>query len=100
MDETLVTASSDKERAAPTWKKGYGLQYRRRPGRLDPPPRLPRPPGPGESRPDTLRYRIWHIPARLARHARQRILKISPDWPWKDAFLTCWQRLSVMPAPV
>ena len=32
--------------------------------------------------PDTLRYRIWHIPARLARHARQRILKISPDWPW------------------
>ena len=28
--------------------------------------------------PDTLRYRIWHIPARLARHARQRILKISP----------------------
>ena len=22
--------------------------------------------------PDTLRYRIWHIPARLARHARQK----------------------------
>ncbi|HEY2268504.1 MAG TPA: IS1380 family transposase, partial [Streptosporangiaceae bacterium] len=40
--------------------------------------------------PDTLRYRIWHIPARLVRHARKRILKISPDWPWKDAFLTCW----------
>ena len=49
--------------------------------------------------PDTLRYRIWHIPARLARHARQRILAISPDWPWKDAFLTCWQRLCVLPAP-
>ena len=32
--------------------------------------------------PDTLRYRIWHLPARLARHARQRILAISPDWPW------------------
>ena len=27
---------------------------------------------------DTLRYRIWHIPARLARHARQRILKHQP----------------------
>ena len=40
--------------------------------------------------PDTLR--VWHIPARLA---RQRILKISPDWPWKQAFLTCWQRLCV-----
>jgi len=49
--------------------------------------------------PDTLRYRVWHIPARLARHARERVLKISPDWPWKDAFLTCWQRLCALPAP-
>jgi len=49
--------------------------------------------------PDTLRYRIWHIPARLAHHARQRILKISPDWPWKDAYLTCWQRLCALSAP-
>ena len=52
-----------------------------------------------EADPDTLRYRVWHIPARLARHARERILKISPDWPWKDAFLTCWQRLCALPAP-
>src|SRR6266571_4174825 len=49
--------------------------------------------------PDTLRYRVWHIPARLARHARERVLKISPDWPWKEAFLTCWQRLCALPAP-
>jgi hypothetical protein len=49
--------------------------------------------------PDTLRYRIWHIPARLARHARQRTLAISPDWPWTQAFLTCWHRLSALPAP-
>jgi hypothetical protein len=52
-----------------------------------------------EADPDTLRYRVWHIPARLARHARERVLKISPDWPWKDAFLTCWQRLCTLPAP-
>jgi hypothetical protein len=52
-----------------------------------------------DAEPDTLRYRIWHIPARLVRHARQRILKISPDWPWAAAFLTCWQRLCDMPAP-
>ena len=52
-----------------------------------------------EADPDTLRYRIWHIPARLAHHARQRILKISPDWPWKEAFLTCWKRLCALPAP-
>ena len=49
--------------------------------------------------PGTLRYRIWHIPARLARHARQRILKISPGWPWTEAFLTCWQRPCTLPAP-
>jgi hypothetical protein len=49
--------------------------------------------------PDTLRYRIWHIPARLARHARERVLKISPDWPWTEAFLACWQRLCALPAP-
>jgi hypothetical protein len=49
--------------------------------------------------PDTLRYRIWHIPARLARHARQRVLAISPGWPWAQPFLTCWQRLCALPAP-
>jgi hypothetical protein len=49
--------------------------------------------------PDTLRYRIWHIPARLVHHARQRILKISPDWPWTQAFLTCWHQLRALPAP-
>jgi hypothetical protein len=52
-----------------------------------------------DAEPDTLRYRIWHIPARLVRHARQRILRISPDWPWKDAFLACWRRLCALPAP-
>ena len=49
--------------------------------------------------PDTLRYRIWHLPARLARHARQRTLAISPDWPWTQAFLACWHRLCALPAP-
>jgi hypothetical protein len=52
-----------------------------------------------DATPDTLRYRVWHIPARLARHARKRVLKISPDWPWKDAFLACWHRLCALPAP-
>jgi hypothetical protein len=33
-----------------------------------------------EADPDTLRYRIW-TPVRHARHACQRVLKISPDWP-------------------
>jgi len=49
--------------------------------------------------PQTLRYRLWHLPARLTAHARQRVLKISPAWPWKEAFLTCWERLCALPAP-
>jgi len=56
-------------------------------------------PGLRDADPDTLRYRAWHIPARLARHARQRTLAISPDWPWKEAFLACWQRLCALPEP-
>ena len=50
-----------------------------------------------DAEPGTLRYRIWSIPARLVRHARRRILKISPDWPWQDAFITCWNRLCALP---
>jgi hypothetical protein len=50
--------------------------------------------------PQTMRYCLWHLPARLVSHARRRILKISETWPWKNAFLTCWQRLCALPAPV
>ena len=49
--------------------------------------------------PDTLRYRILHVPARLASHARQRTLRLSQDWPWTGAFIACWQRLCALPAP-
>jgi hypothetical protein len=49
--------------------------------------------------PQTLRYCLWHLPARLVKHARQRVLKISVTWPWKTAFLTCWQRLCALPPP-
>ena len=52
-----------------------------------------------DAEPDTLRYRLWSLPARLACHARARVLKISRTWPWKEAFLACWQRLSALPAP-
>jgi DDE family transposase len=52
-----------------------------------------------DAEPDTLRYRLWHLPARLARHARQRALKLSRTWPWKQAFLACWQRLCALPEP-
>jgi hypothetical protein len=50
-----------------------------------------------DAEPDTLRYRLWHLPAKLTRHARRRQLKISRDWPWTDAFTTCWNRLTALP---
>src|SRR5258708_1947702 len=46
-----------------------------------------------------LTGRLWHLPARFVRHARARVLKLSPTWPWTAAFLTCWQRLCALPAP-
>ena len=52
-----------------------------------------------DAEPDTLRYRLLNLPPRLVRHARARVLKISRTWPWKKAFLTCWQRLCALPAP-
>ena len=42
-----------------------------------------------DAEPGTLRYRLLSLPARLVRHARQRVLKISRTWPWKEAFLAC-----------
>jgi hypothetical protein len=43
--------------------------------------------------------RLWHPPARLARHAGQRVLKLSRTWPWTETFLTCRQRLLALPEP-
>jgi hypothetical protein len=47
--------------------------------------------------PDTMRFRLYHLPARLTKHARRRWLRIEATWPWADAFTTCWQRLSELP---
>ncbi|MFE7243756.1 IS1380 family transposase [Streptomyces sp. NPDC057580] len=55
--------------------------------------------GLADAEPDTLRYKLWHLPARLVRHARRRVLKIPDTWPWRTAFTTCWQRLTALPAP-
>ena len=51
------------------------------------------------AKPRTLRYRVLSLPTRLVRHVRARVLKISRTWPWKEAFLACWQRLCALPAP-
>jgi hypothetical protein len=45
--------------------------------------------GPGE---------LSHLPARVADHARRRWLRIEASRPWAEAFTTCWQRPTALPA--
>lgn len=54
---------------------------------------------PAWAEPQTMRYCLWHLPARLIKHAHRRVLKISSTWPWKQAFPTCRARLCALPAP-
>jgi hypothetical protein len=47
--------------------------------------------------PKALRYRILHAPARLTRGGRRRRLQIPANWPWADAIVTAWARISAPP---
>lgn len=51
-----------------------------------------------DAEPDTMRFRLYHLPARLAKHARRRYLRIEQTWPWATAFTTSWSRLTQLPA--
>ncbi len=49
--------------------------------------------------PKTLRFRLFAVPARIAHHARSRILKIPNDWAWADDLVNAWNRIwSLKPA--
>jgi hypothetical protein len=43
--------------------------------------------------PKTLRWQLWHTPARVVRHARQIIVRILDDWPTADALLAAYKRV-------
>lgn len=47
--------------------------------------------------PNTMRYRLYHLPGRLTRHARYRVLAIERTWPWARAFTACWHRIAELP---
>lgn len=49
--------------------------------------------------PESMRFRLYHQSARLARHARRRFLRLERTWPWAEAFTICWQRLTALPTP-
>jgi Transposase DDE domain group 1 len=47
----------------------------------------------------TLRRRPLHLPGRLTRSARRRLLHLPTDWPWAAQFLHALARLRALPAP-
>jgi hypothetical protein len=53
-----------------------------------------------KAEPKTLRYRLLHAAARVARGARRRTLKIAGAWPWSDEIITAWHRIHAIPHPV
>jgi Transposase DDE domain group 1 len=49
--------------------------------------------------PKRLRYRLLHVAARLAFHARRAILRIDAAWRWADVLLTAFTRARALAAP-
>ncbi len=46
-----------------------------------------------------LRYRLLHQSGRIARHARQKVLRLARDWPWSGQLAAAFARLQALPAP-
>jgi Transposase DDE domain group 1 len=47
--------------------------------------------------PKTLRYRLWHVAARIVRHARRTILRLQRSWPWAIELARAFARLRALP---
>ena len=47
--------------------------------------------------PKTLRYRLWHVAARIVRHARRVILRLQHSWPWALELARAFARLRTLP---
>jgi hypothetical protein len=47
--------------------------------------------------PKTLRYRLWHVAARVVRHARRVILRLQRSWPWATKLARAFARLRTLP---
>jgi Transposase DDE domain group 1 len=47
--------------------------------------------------PKTLRYRLLHVAARVARHARRVIVRLQRTWPWAVELAAAFARLRALP---
>lgn len=52
-----------------------------------------------DAAPKLLRYRLWHLPARLTRGHRKRWLHLRADWPWTEDVINTWQAVRALAAP-
>ena len=52
-----------------------------------------------KAEPKALRYRLLHVPARLAHSARRRRLRIPATWPWADDIVAAFARIAAIPLP-
>jgi Transposase DDE domain group 1 len=48
------------------------------------------------AQPKTLRWELWHAPARLVHHARRRIVRILDGWPTTATLLEAYQRIALI----
>jgi hypothetical protein len=46
--------------------------------------------------PKTLRWQLWHTPARLVRRSRRRIVRILDGWPNADQLLDAYQHIALI----
>ena len=46
--------------------------------------------------PKTLRWRLWHAPARVIRHARDEIVRILDGWPDAQAIIAAHRRIAAL----
>ena len=52
-----------------------------------------------KAEPKRLRYRLLHVAARLAFHARAARLHLQATWPWASDLAAAFARLKALPAP-
>jgi hypothetical protein len=52
-----------------------------------------------KAEPKRLRYRLLHVAARLALHARTATLRLQASWPWAGELAAAFARLKALPAP-
>ena len=52
-----------------------------------------------KAEPKLLRFRMLHVPARLARGGRQRRLRLPASWPWAAQIAEAFATILALPAP-